>query len=263
MVSCNRRLVDGMRGFLRKHRPIPAALLVIVMLSLSFAILCTDQDWMVFEDQEFRTEISNKMTQYGKLLEEYDNEDGYKKMEGANAFLARFGADVDVREIFRLAQFVTKELSSGGVSLISLRKFLLVGVAIDEIVSRDVPLDEISFFADTFGFSEASMWINRITTILSKTGPALKAFDIFFWCLIAVFALSILLILLDTPVGPLFYTLMNILCCAGIFAIGIYTKRQSGIGLTISTPSLASLGLAVGAMILWIILGKVSKRRIN
>ncbi|MGX8703582.1 MAG: hypothetical protein ACSW8H_03935, partial [bacterium] len=145
--------------------------MVIAMLSLSFAILSTDQDWMVFEDPKLRTEISNKMTQYGKLLDEYDNEDGYKKMEGANAFLARFGANVDVREIFRLAQFVTKELSSGGVSVVSLRRFLEVGVALDEIVSRDVPLDKISFFADTFGFSEASMWIDRITAILSKTGP--------------------------------------------------------------------------------------------
>ncbi|MGX8727968.1 MAG: hypothetical protein ACSW75_00200 [Lachnospiraceae bacterium] len=237
--------------------------MVIAMLSLSFAILSTDQDWMVFEDPKLRTEISNKMTQYGKLLDEYDNEDGYKKMEGANAFLARFGANVDVREIFRLAQFVTKELSSGGVSVVSLRRFLEVGVALDEIVSRDVPLDKISFFADTFGFSEASMWIDRITAILSKTGPAIKAFDIFFWCQVAVYVLSILLILLDTPVGPLFYTLMNVLCCAGIFAVGIYTKRQSSLGLTLATPAFVSLGLAVGAMVLWIILGKISKRRIH
>lgn len=252
-----------MRGFLKKHRPVLAALLAIAMLSVSFAIMFTGQDWLVLEDPELRREISSQMTKYRTILDEYDNPAGMAKLDGAEAFLEKFGAKIDMHEIFRKAQFVCRELESGGISIMNLRGFLEIGRAIDEVMEKHVPLNDISFFVDAFGFEEASQWIDRLTMILSKTEMALRVYDILYWAVIAVFALSVLLMLLDTRIGPLLFVLIDALSCAGVMAVGIFVKRKSGLGLVLAHPAIISIALAVGALLLWIILGKISRGRIK
>ena len=250
-----------MKRFLGKHRPVLAAFLAIAMLSMSFAIMFTGQDWMVLKDESLRQEVSRQMTQYRELLDEYDNPDGLAKLDGAAAFLAKFGAEVDMRAIFRKAQFVCRELESGGISIMNLRGFLEIGRAIDEILSKNVPMDEISFLADAFGFEEAARWIERFTAILSQTEKALLAYDLMYWSVIAIFGLSILLMLLDTRIGPLLFVLIDALSCAGVMAVCIYVERKSGFGLALGRPAIASFALSAGAMILWVILGIVGRYR--
>ena len=105
------------------------------------------------------------------------------------------------------------------------------------------------------------MWIDRMAAILSKTDKALMAYDILYWSVIAVFGLSVLLMLLDTRIGPLLFVLVNVLSCVAVMAITIYIKQKSGIALALAPPAIASVSLAAGSLILWIILGAASRSR--
>ncbi len=249
------------KKFLRRHRPIVAAFLCMVLLSLSFAIFWTGQDWLTFQDPELRETVAKQMQGFHDFLDLYNTPEGRTKVKNVSDLLAKFNVHVDTDAIYEEAVLVCKALEHGGVSPMNLRIFLEIAHTVDEMIDKHVPMEIIYDLLNLFGFDNAVVWIERFEKLLAKTGPALLIYDIMRWTLVGIFALSILLMLLDVGVGPLPFVLVDIVAAAAVVGIGIYVKNKVNLSLTLAPPGFASLAFSLGAFVLWIILGICNKRK--
>lgn len=244
-----------MKKVLRKHRPRLLALLAIALLSLSFALLWSRQDWLTFEDEEVRLSVSHQMREFEQVLEEYNTPEGRQKIRDAKEFLAGFSLDIDTEGVYEKAREICSALRDGGVSLMNLRVFLEVGVTADQILR--VPLDVVSFILDRFGMGEALTWLTRFQTLLSHTGQAMGIYDVMYWTVLSLFVLSILLMLLDTWFGPIPFVLVNLLSVLGVYAISVYVEQKIGLKLVLTPAGAVAFGFSLASLVLWTVLGIV------